>query len=192
VHIVKRPCRKHVSLRRPVRTLLLLCLCCFSHWHTSHTGAWSYTRTEWNSSRPDSSFPDKSDSCIPFRLSVCLSGPVLVPSKFPKIRIVTFSPHTGCLYLHPYTPPRQLRLPQSPLPTSYQHCSCLSWFSTCWPFPLEFPPSLSQICRLLHCLQSQSKNSTLPRGKHLWPLTISIHALLTRHNNVDFCVFKLN
>jgi len=24
-----------------------------------------------------------------------------------------------------------LCLPQSPLPTSYQHCSCLSWFSTC-------------------------------------------------------------
>jgi len=26
-----------------------------------------------------------------------------------------------------------LCLPQSPLPTSYQHWSCLSWFSACWP-----------------------------------------------------------
>jgi len=44
-----------------------------------------------------------------------------------------------------------------PLPTSFQHCSCLSWFSTCWPFSLEFSPSSSQIYRLLHCLQIQSK-----------------------------------
>jgi len=36
-----------------------------------------------------------------------------------------------------------LCLPQSPLPTSYQHYACFSWFSTCWPFPLEFPPSSS-------------------------------------------------
>jgi len=27
-------------------------------------------------------------------------------------------------------------LPQSPLPNSYQHCSCLSWFSTCLSFSL--------------------------------------------------------
>jgi len=41
-----------------------------------------------------------------------------------------------------------LCLPQSPLPTSYQHYSCLSWFSICWPFSLEFPLSSSQIYRL--------------------------------------------
>jgi len=47
-------------------------------------------------------------------------------------------------------------LPQSPLPTSYQHYSCLSWFWTCWPFP----PSSSPIYRPLHCLQIQSKMFT--------------------------------
>jgi len=31
-----------------------------------------------------------------------------------------------------------LCLPQSP-----QHYPCLSWYSTCWPFPLEFPQHLS-------------------------------------------------
>jgi len=67
-----------------------------------------------------------------------------------------------------------LSLPQSRLPTSYRHCSCLSWFSTCWPFPLEFPPSSPQIYRLLHCLQIQSKNAPILWCKHLWPLAISI------------------
>jgi len=42
---------------------------------------------------------------------------------------------------HLYTPSRQIHSARSPLPTSYQHYSCLSWFSTCWPFPLEYPPS---------------------------------------------------
>jgi len=50
-----------------------------------------------------------------------------------------------------------LCLPQSPLPTLYQHCSCLLWFPTC--FSLEFPPSSSQIYQLLHCIQIQFKNS---------------------------------
>jgi len=72
------------------------------------------------------------------------------------------------------------------MPTSYEHCFCLSWFSTCWPFPLEFPPLSSQIYRLSHCLQIPSKNSPF-----LWPLTISIQALLIRHINVDFGVLKL-
>jgi len=84
-----------------------------------------------------------------------------------------------------------LCLPQSPLPISYQHYSCLLWFSTCWPFPLEFPPSSSQIYRLLHCLQIQSKYSPFLFCKHLWPLAIYIHALLIRHSHVDFSVLKL-
>jgi len=63
--------------------------------------------------------------------------------------------------LHPYTPSRRLHSASLNLffPTSYQHYYCLSWFWTCWPFPLEFPPSSSQIYRHLHCLQIQSKNS---------------------------------
>jgi len=78
-------------------------------------------------------------------------------------------------------------------PTSYQHYSCLSWFSTCWPFPLEFPPSSSQIYiyRLLHCLQIKSKNSPFLWCTYLWPLAISIHALLIWHNHVNFCILKL-
>jgi len=50
--------------------------------------------------------------------------------------------------------------------------SCLSWFSTCWPFSLEFPPSSSRIYRLFHCLQIQSKNSPILLCKPLWPTTI--------------------
>jgi len=57
-------------------------------------------------------------------------------------------------------------------------CHRSLWFSTCWPFPLEFPPSSSQIYRLLHCLQIQSKNSPFLWCKHLWPLAIYIRALL--------------
>jgi len=83
-------------------------------------------------------------------------------------------------------------LPQSRLPTSYQHYSCLSCFSTCWLFPLEFPPSSSRIYRLLRCLQIQSKNSPFLWCKHLWPPAIYIHELLIRHNHVDFCVLKLH
>jgi len=84
--------------------------------------------------------------------------------------------------LHPYMPSRQrsLYVPQSLLPTSYQHYSCPSWFSTCWPFPLEFPHSSSRIYRLLYCHQIQSKNSPFLWCKHLWPLAISIHMLLMR------------
>jgi len=74
-----------------------------------------------------------------------------------------------------------LCLPQSPLPTSCQHYSCLSWFSTYWLFRLEFPPSSSQIYRLLHCLQIQSKISPFLWCKYLWPLAISIHAVLIGH-----------
>jgi len=37
-----------------------------------------------------------------------------------------------------YIASASLCLPQSPLPTSNQHCSRLSWFLTCWPFSLEF------------------------------------------------------
>jgi len=84
-----------------------------------------------------------------------------------------------------------LCLPQSPLPTSYQHYSYLSWFSKCWPFPLEYPPSSSQIYRLLHCLQIKSKISPFLWCKRLWLLASYIHALLIRHNHVDFCVLKL-
>jgi len=63
-------------------------------------------------------------------------------------------------------------LPQSPLPTSYQYCSCLSQFSTGWPFSLEFPDSSSQIYQLLHCLQIQSKPPPFLWCTHFWPLTI--------------------
>jgi len=80
-------------------------------------------------------------------------------------------------------------VPQSPLPTSYQHCSCCSWLSTCWPFSSEFLSSLSEIYRLLHCLQIQSKSSPFLWSKYLWPLAISIHSLLIRH--VDYCILKL-
>jgi len=73
----------------------------------------------------------------------------------------------------------------------YQHYTCLSWFLSCWLSPLKFPPSSSQIYRLLHCLQIQSENATFLWCKHLWPLAIDIHALLIRHNHVDFCVLKL-
>jgi len=65
-----------------------------------------------------------------------------------------------------------LCLPQSPRPTSYQHCSCLSRFSTCWPFSLVFSPSSSQIYLLLYCLQIQSKNSPFLWCKYIWPLII--------------------
>jgi len=58
------------------------------------------------------------------------------------------------------------------LSISYQHCSCLVWFSTCWPFSLELSPSSSQIYQLLYCLQIQSKNSPFLWCKHFWPLTI--------------------
>jgi len=80
-------------------------------------------------------------------------------------------------------------LPQSSLPTSYQHSSCHSWFSTCWPFSLESPSSSSLIYHLLHCLQIQSKNSRFLW--YLWPLKISIHVLLIQHNQVDLCILKL-
>jgi len=39
----------------------------------------------------------------------------------------------------------------SPLPTSYSHCSCLSWFSERRPFYLEFPPPSSEPYWPLHC-----------------------------------------
>jgi len=91
--------------------------------------------------------------------------------------------------LHPYTP--SLCLPQTPLSTSYQHCFCLLWFSTCWPFSLAFPPSSSQIYQLLHGLQIQSKNSPFLQYKHLWLLTNSNQALKIRHNHVDLCALKL-
>jgi len=42
----------------------------------------------------------------------------------------------------------------------------------CWPFPLEFHPSSSQIYRLLHSLQIQSNNSPFLWCEHLWPLAI--------------------
>jgi len=76
--------------------------------------------------------------------------------------------------LHPYTPSRQLRSASHNLFSHpYRLCSWLSWFSTCWPFSLEFPPSSSsEIYRLLHCLRIQSKNSPFLWYKHLWPLTI--------------------
>jgi len=44
-------------------------------------------------------------------------------------------------------------------PNFVSTCSCLSWFSTYWPFSLKFPSSSSQIYRLVHCLQIQAKNS---------------------------------
>jgi len=83
-----------------------------------------------------------------------------------------------------------LCFPPSPLPTSYQHCFCLSWFSTCWPFSLEFPSSSSQIYRLLHCLQSQFKTPLSMVQASLAPNN-SIHTHLILHNHVDFCVLKL-
>jgi len=92
--------------------------------------------------------------------------------------------------LHPYTS-ASLCLLQSPLPTSYQKCSRLSFFSTCWPFPLEFPASSSQIYRLLHCLQIQSKNSLSLRCKHLCPLAIYHELLIRVRHNSWFCVLKL-
>jgi len=51
--------------------------------------------------------------------------------------------------------------------------------------------SSSQIYRLIQCLPIQSKNSTFLWCKHLWPLAVSIQALLIRHNHLDFCVLKL-
>jgi len=58
-------------------------------------------------------------------------------------------------------------------------------------FSLEHPSSSSQVYRLLHCFQIQSKNSSFLWCKHLRPQAISIHALLIRHNHVDCCVLKL-
>jgi len=46
---------------------------------------------------------------------------------------------------------------------------------------LEFPPSSSQIYRLLHCLQIQSRNHLFFGASILWPQTISVHVLLIRH-----------
>jgi len=57
--------------------------------------------------------------------------------------------------------------------------------------PLKFPPSSSQIYRLSHCFQIQSKNSPFLWCKHLWPLAISIRALVIRHYHVYICVLKL-
>jgi len=84
-----------------------------------------------------------------------------------------------------------LCLPQSPLPTSYQHCSYLSWFSICRPFSLEFPSSSSQIYRLLHCFQIKSKNSHFLRCKHFWPLTILPTRFWFDIIMLIFCVLKL-
>jgi len=109
--------------------------------------------------------------------------PPFTPQRWPSIHVI----FTTCLCA---IVSALLCRPQSPLPTSYQHCSCHSWFSTCWPFPMEFPPSLSKIYWLLHCLQIQSKNSPFLCWKHIWPPVISIHALLIRHNHVDFCALK--
>jgi len=50
-----------------------------------------------------------------------------------------------------------LCLRQYPLSTSYQHYSCVLWFSTCWPFPLEFSSSSSQIFRFLTVFKSNLK-----------------------------------
>jgi len=55
-------------------------------------------------------------------------------------------------------------------------------------------PSSSQIYPLLHCLQIQFKIRLFSEASisGQFPLTIlSMHALLIRHNHVDFCVLKL-
>jgi len=92
-------------------------------------------------------------SCLPF-----------TPQRWPSILVIS----TSSLYA---IASASLCLLQSPLPTSYL-ISCLSWLSTCWHFSLEFPPSSSQIYRLLHCHQIQSKNSPFLWCKHIWPLTV--------------------
>jgi len=91
------------------------------------------------------------------RFKIGYSCPPFTPQCWPsKLVIFTTSLYAIASAL--------LCLPQSLFPTLYQHCSCLSWFSTCWPASLKFHPALSQIYRLLHHLQIQSKNSS-PSGR---------------------------
>jgi len=82
-------------------------------------------------------------------------------------------------------------LPQSPHSTSYPHCSCLSWFSVCMPFYMEFSPSSSQINWLLHCLQVKSKKinySLMQEFLGILALTILSMRFWFDMINSDFCV----
>jgi len=68
--------------------------------------------------------------------------PPITPQRWPSIRIIfTTAVHSIA----------------SASNSSPNLISCLSWFSTCWPFSLEFASSSSHIYRLLHCLQTNIK-----------------------------------
>jgi len=84
------------------------------------------------------------------------SCPPFTPQRWPSILVIYYT----------FTPSHQLRSASLNL-LSISSCSCLSWFSTHWPFSLAFPASSSQICRLLQCLQVQSKNSPFLWREHL-------------------------
>jgi len=91
-----------------------------------------------------------------------------------------------------YTPSHQLRSASlNLLSQSRINITLVSRGFRYWPFPLKFPPSSSQINRLRHCLQIQSKNSPFLWCNHLWPSAISIHEFRIQNNHVDFCVLKL-
>jgi len=94
---------------------------------------------------------------------------------------------------HSYMPSRQLRSASLNLLSQPRINIALASRSFRYDALLfGIPPSSSKIYRLLHCLQIQSKNSPfLWWIQHLWPLAIHIHALLIRHNHVDFLCLEI-
>jgi len=69
------------------------------------------------------------------QFKISYSCPPFIPKRWhPILVIFTTSLHSIAS--------ASLCLPQSPLPTLYQHYFCLSWLSTCWPFYFAFPHHL--------------------------------------------------
>jgi len=114
---------------------------------------------------------------------------------YDKLILVHRSLHNaGSQYLssllHLYMPSRQLRSVSFNLLS--QPCINITLTSRCL-LALPFGISSLTISDLLTLTLSSnpSKNSPFLWCKHLWPLAISIHALLIWHNHVDFCILKL-
>jgi len=95
--------------------------------------------------------------------------------------------------LHPYTPSRQLRSDSLNLLSQprinitlasrgFRHAGPSLWKS--FPNHLRSTDSYT-------VFKSNLKTHHFLWCKHLWPLAISVPALLIRHSHVDFCVLKL-
>jgi len=76
-----------------------------------------------------SKFTSLASNSAPNQFKIGYSCPPFAPQRWPAILVI----FTTSLYAIASA------LPPS-LPTSYQHCSCLSWFSTCWRIPWNFLP----------------------------------------------------